>query len=263
MEYSQACLFAPPVSSQHMLTVDQPSPSLPLFHAHSHFLKFVKILLVSFSWLPGGGGISLGNVSHSWQLGRAAGANWARQLHFLLSFLFYSVDWQPALWEAGQSWSCGLPTLLKSFAELAQSCTEWTCAECSWWIPHKGKQGLFPPVCTSEWERGQILAWVDNGVSACGERSNFLSQQVRQENCPLTQGGSCQNKHIGDNVSQLLFSLSCSWSRYFPPLPFRHFLSYVCQQQHRGHYFKDKTLWCGWMSAYDGPFQNMLHCHNG
>lgn len=76
------------------------------------------------------------------------------------------------------------------------------------------------------------------------ERSNFLIQQVRQGNCPLTEGGSCQNKHMGDSVSRLIF-LSCSFSTYFPPLPFRHFLSCMCQRQHRDHYFRHKTHWCG------------------
>lgn len=118
---------------------------------------------------------------------------------------------------------------------------ERACAECSCWIPHKGKKGLFPPAWTSVCEKGQILVWVDTG-SLLVKRSNFPIQQVRQGNRPPTQGGSCQNKHIGDNVSQLAF-LSCSFSTYFPPLPFRHFLSCMCQQQHRDHYFRDKTQW--------------------
>lgn len=47
--------------------------------------------------------------------------------------------------------------------------SEQACAECSCCIPHKGKKGLFPPDWTSECEKGQILVWVDSGVSASEE----------------------------------------------------------------------------------------------
>lgn len=83
------------------------------------------------------------------------------------------------------------------------------CTECSCWMSHKGKKGLFPPAWTSVWERGQILLWADTGVSASEEIQlpEPASQQARRGKCPLIQGGSCQNKHTGDSVSQLIFSL--------------------------------------------------------
>lgn len=120
----------------------------------------------------------------------------------------------------------------------------------------KGRKVCFPLPGPQNVRKARYLCgWILGSLLV--KRSNFLIQQVRRGNCPLTQGGSCQNKHIGDNVSQLVF-LSCSFSTYFPPLPFRHFLSCMCQQQHRDHYFRHKTRWWGWMRAHDRAFENIV-----
>lgn len=49
--------------------------------------------------------------------------------------------------------------------------------------------------------------------------------------------GFCQNKHLGDNVSQPTFLSGSPSPLISPPLSFRHFLDWMCQQQHLGHYF--------------------------
>lgn len=59
-------------------------------------------------------------------------------------------------------------------------------------------------------------------------------------------------------MSLELYFLSCSCSTSFPPLPFRHFLHCMCQQQHRHHYFKHKNVTIG---AHDKPFGNLKHHH--
>ncbi len=124
----------------------------------------------------------------------------------------------------------------------------------------KGRKVCFPLPGPQNVRKARYLCgWILG--SQLVKRSNFLIEQMRQGNGPLTQGGSCQNKHIGDSASQSVF-LSCSFSTYFPPLPFRHFLSCMCQQQHRGHYFTHKTQWCGWMRTHDRSFENIKHCHN-
>lgn len=60
---------------------------------------------------------------------------------------------------------------------------QWAgCAECSCWIPHKGKKGLFPPDWTSECEKGQILVWVDTGGVSVSEELRLpdLTNEARK-----------------------------------------------------------------------------------
>jgi len=59
-----------------------------------------------------------------------------------------------------------------------------------------------------------------------------------------------------ETISHGLSSLSRSLPRfpsYFPPLPSRHFLSYVCQQQHRNCLFRGQNTLASagpWMDEY-------------
>lgn len=161
-----------------------------------------------------------------------------------------SVLWcWPTTCSLGGRGECGLPTRLKCFAELALRFTvNSECAECSCWIPHKRKKGLFPPAWTSELEKGQICVWVDTRVSA--------SEEIQHPD-PTSEARETVLWHWEDPVKIITLGtmslnsfLSCSCFTYFPPLPFRHFLSCTCQQQHRGHYFRYKTLQGGWMSAH-------------
>lgn len=103
---------------------------------------------------------------------------------------------------------CGLPTLLKSFAELAWSFTVHGHAlNAHVEFLTKGRKVCFPlPGPQNGREARFLCGWILG--SQLVTIFNFLSQQVRRGNCPLTQGGSCQNKHIWDSVSQLVFSLS-------------------------------------------------------
>lgn len=167
------------------------------------------------------------------------------------------VDQQPVLWEAGQDWSCGLPTVLKSFAELSHNGHALN-AHVESLI--KGRKLCFPLPGPPNGRKARFLCgWILG--SLLEKRSHFMSQQVRQGNCPLTQGGSCQNKHIGDNVSQLVFSL-LFLLYLFPTSPIQAFPElHVPAATQRP--FQTKTLWRGWMRAHDRPSNNMKHCHRG
>lgn len=234
-----------------LAAANQHLPSPP-FYAHSHCLNVSKI-----SWFP--------SLS-SWRMKNFLGKHFT----FLATWELLSKQPKPGLSalpstpfyirlltnnllsgrREGQKWSCGLSTMLKSFAELAQSFTV-NRHECSCWIPHKGKKGLFHPAWTSEWEKAAFLCgWILG--SQLVKRTNFPSQQVRQGNCPLTQGGSCQNKHVGDNVSQLVFSL-LFLLYLFPTSPIQAFPElYVPAATHR----LCTKHWCGWMRAHDSPLEN-------
>lgn len=185
--------------------------------------------LVSFPCLPVEGGISLGNVLHSWQLESSCQV---RLPHSVLRPLSYSVvDQQIALRENYQGRS--------GAGDDGSPHHKWACTEHLCWIPHKGKNPP-PKKWTSECEKVQILMWVDTG-SPWVESSGFLIQQTRQGNCPLTQGGSCQNKHFGDNVSQLIF-LSRSFPLLISHLSHSGISWAACASSNtRGHYFSCKT----------------------
>lgn len=135
-----------------------------------------------------------------------------------------AVD-SPPCWNVGLNWP---------------RASQWTVMSTYVEFFTKGSKGLFPLPGPQNGRRATFLCgWILG--SQLVKRSNFLSQRVRQGNCPLTQGGSCQNKHIRDNVSQLVFSL-LFLLYLFPTSPIRHFLSSVCQQQHSDRYFRHKTL---------------------
>lgn len=70
----------------------------------------------------------------------------------------------------------------------------------------KGRKVCFPPREPQYGSEARFLCGRILG-SLLVKRSSFLSQQVRRGKCPLIQGGSRQNKHTGDGVSQLVFSL--------------------------------------------------------
>lgn len=133
--------------------------------------------------------------------------------------------------------------------------SEQACFDGSGWIHHNG-ENIFLPLLRPQngREARSLCRWI------LGTLIVKISHLVSQGNCPLTLGVSCQNKHIGDNVCQLGYSPSCSCSTYFPPLPFRHFLSCMCQQQHRDYYFRQNAV--EWMK--ESPWQtiwNMKHGH--
>lgn len=93
-------LYCTVLFQTHCLQLTNQHTGFPLLHAHSHWLKCVKtffFFLVSFPCLPVEGGISLGNVLHSWQLESSCQV---RLPHSVLRPLSYSVvDQQIALRE--------------------------------------------------------------------------------------------------------------------------------------------------------------------
>lgn len=204
------------------------SCSLPLPEMCQNFLGFLPCL-------PGGGGISLGSVSHSWQLESC----WCSRSQ--TDLLFPQPPFEFRCWPTtcSQDWSCGLPTLLKSFAEPAQSFTANVLNVHVEFVTNRRKV-CFPLHGPQNVRKARFLCgWILGSLRV--KSSNFLIQQARQGNCPLTQGGSCHNKHVRDNVSELTF-LSCSCSTYFPPLPFRHFLSCMCQQATQKPLFQTQNI---------------------
>lgn len=74
-----------------------------------------------------------------------------------------------------------------------------------------------------------------------GSVSRFLCGWIRREQGrqALTQGGYCQNKHIG-TLARLFSPLSAPVVS--PPLPFRHFLSCMRQTQQRDTYCTRNAL---------------------
>lgn len=179
----------------------------PLFSCLLPLLDMCQNSLGFLPCFPGGGGISLGNIPHSWQL-ESCWCNWNQPPSVWFQYPSPFRCWLTTCsLERSQDLSCGLSTLLKSFAELALSFMVIRHAlnahvECL----TKGRKVCFPlrgPQYGSEarFFCGRILG------SLLVKRSSFLSQQARRGKCPLIQGGSCQNKHTGDSVSQLIFSL--------------------------------------------------------
>lgn len=226
----------------HLLAVDQSAPSLPSFSCSLPLPEMCQNSLGFLPCLPGGGGISLGNVSHSWQL-ESCWCSWSQAALLRPQPPFVFCCWPTTCALGGEGVRIGaadssprwkvLPNWPRSFTvngHVLNAHVEFLTKGRNVCFPLPGPQNVRKARYLCGWILGSLLV----------KRSNFLIQQVRQGNCSLTQGGSCQNKHIGDNVSQLIF-LSCFFSTYFPPLPFRHFLSCMCQQQHRDHYFRYKT----------------------
>lgn len=148
-------------------------------------MKCVKILSVSFlafleeEEFPWEAFHILGN----W---RAAGAAEARLLQralrpFLMLLISNLLSGRK---EGGQNWSCGLPTLLKSFAELVQSSASM-CRMLMLNSSQREERFCFPLRGPQNGRKARFLCGRILG-SQLVERSSFLSQQVRRGNASDT-----------------------------------------------------------------------------
>lgn len=161
----------------------------------------------------------------------------------------------------GQSWGGGVWSCRLSTFGRTESCTVNGDALNAYaeFLP-KRREVCFPLFGPQIGRKARFLCgWIQG--SRLVTRSNFLSQQVRRGNGALTQGGSCQNKHIWDIVSHLIFTLELAL--LISHLSHAGISWAVCASSNTQTIIADTKQWRGWMRAHDGPFENTKHCHNG